>query len=62
MNTTFYPNNDYRVYLAHHGIKGQKWGDRNGPPYPLGPGDHSSSEKKAGWRQSLNANNSQKKQ
>lgn len=22
-------------YLAHHGIKGQKWGDRNGPPYPL---------------------------
>lgn len=24
--------------LAHHGIKGQKWGVRNGPPYPL---DHS---------------------
>ena len=21
--------------LAHHGIKGQKWGIRNGPPYPL---------------------------
>lgn len=21
--------------LAHHGIKGQKWGERNGPPYPL---------------------------
>ena len=21
--------------LAHHGIKGQKWGVRNGPPYPL---------------------------
>jgi len=20
--------------LAHHGIKGQKWGVRNGPPYP----------------------------
>ena len=22
-------------YLMHHGIKGQKWGVRNGPPYPL---------------------------
>lgn len=22
-------------YLAHHGIDGQKWGIRNGPPYPL---------------------------
>ena len=21
--------------LQHHGIKGQKWGVRNGPPYPL---------------------------
>lgn len=21
--------------VAHHGIKGQKWGVRNGPPYPL---------------------------
>lgn len=24
-------------YLEHHGIKGQSWGDRNGPPYPLKP-------------------------
>lgn len=24
-----------RDYLAHHGIKGQRWGKRNGPPYPL---------------------------
>lgn len=23
------------TYLAHHGIKGQKWGVRNGPPYPI---------------------------
>lgn len=23
------------AYLAHHGIKGQHWGIRNGPPYPL---------------------------
>ena len=21
--------------LMHHGIKGQRWGKRNGPPYPL---------------------------
>ncbi len=24
--------------LAHHGIKGQKWGVKNGPPYPLETG------------------------
>lgn len=24
------------LYLAHHGIKGQKWGVRRGPPYPIG--------------------------
>lgn len=31
----FYANNDYRNYLQHHGIKGQRWGKQNGPPYPL---------------------------
>ena len=30
-----YPQNDYRDYLEHHGVKGQQWGVRNGPPYPL---------------------------
>ncbi len=37
--------NDFREYknycdryIAHHGIKGQHWGVRNGPPYPLGSG------------------------
>lgn len=37
--------NDFRdysgycdIYLAHHGIKGQHWGIKNGPPYPLGSG------------------------
>lgn len=23
------------AYLIHHGIRGQKWGEKNGPPYPL---------------------------
>lgn len=32
--------------LEHHGIKGQKWGKRNGPPYPLAGGDHTKSKKK----------------
>lgn len=25
----------YTDFLVHHGIKGQEWGVRNGPPYPL---------------------------
>lgn len=34
--------------LEHHGIEGQKWGHRNGPPYPLDPNkDYSRSELKA---------------
>lgn len=33
--------------LSHHGIMGQKWGHRNGPPYPLGASDHSAAEKAA---------------
>lgn len=48
-------------YLAHHGILGQKWGRKNGPPYPLGASDHSASEKKAGWRESLKTKREQKK-
>ena len=30
--TSMYSRN---AELYHHGIKGQKWGIRNGPPYPL---------------------------
>lgn len=40
-------------YLAHHGILGQRWHKRNGPPYPLDAGDHSKSEKEAGYKKSL---------
>ena len=35
MDGTFFPKNDYRLYLCHHGIKGQKWGIKHGPPYPI---------------------------
>lgn len=35
------------AYLEHHQILGAKWGQKNGPPYPLGSGDHSSAEKSA---------------
>ena len=34
--------------LQHHGILGQRWGKRNGPPYPLSGGAHSQREKKHG--------------
>ena len=30
--------------LVHHGIRGQKWGKKNGPPYPLKGGDYSDAE------------------
>ena len=33
--------------LRHHGILGQKWGKKNGPPYPLSGGDYSKTEQRA---------------
>ena len=35
------------ILMNHHGILGQKHGVKNGPPYPLEEGDHSSSEESA---------------
>lgn len=33
------------TYLAHHGIKGQRWGVKNGPPYPLDANRHNVQER-----------------
>ena len=35
------------IFMNHHGVLGQKHGVKNGPPYPLEEGDHSSSEESA---------------
>lgn len=42
--------------ISHHGILGQKWGKRNGPPYPLGGGSYSITEKKKIYRARLSPN------
>lgn len=48
-------NNDY---LAHHGRLGQRWGKRNGPPYPLSTG----AVNKAYKKKSLLTRHKEKKQ
>lgn len=61
MNEYYGAPNDFRGYLEHHGIKGQKWGVKNGPPYPLGAGDHNARERKANWKSSLGSGDEVKK-
>ena len=41
----------YSNSFSHHGILGQKWGKRNGPPYPLGGGDYTPAENRAIYRE-----------
>ena len=45
MNINYYNPYAY-TELYHHGIAGQRWGKRNGPPYPLVASSKSASEKK----------------
>ena len=38
MRNRYYIGSDLKrfYYISHHGTLGQKWGVRNGPPYPIG--------------------------
>ena len=47
-------------YLEHSGVLGQRWGKRNGPPYPLDAKSHSKEEKEAGYKKSLNGGHNEK--
>ena len=46
---------DKSAHLAHHGVRGQKWGVKNGPPYPLSREKHNAVVSKAdGHQRGLN--------
>lgn len=51
-----YYTNANEIY--HHGILKQKWGVRNGPPYPLKGGSYSPAEKKAIYKERSRRKNS----
>lgn len=42
--------------IQHHGILNQRWGVRNGPPYPLSGGQYTKSEKEAIKKKRLHPN------
>lgn len=44
----------HESYLIHHGILGQKWGKKNGPPYPLDFDKLSSEERSKAKEDSIN--------
>ena len=46
--------------LYHHGIKGQSWGDKNGPPYPLDYEDHTAEQKKNNPKSTIDGKSSTK--
>ena len=45
--------------LYHHGIEGQRWGKRNGPPYPLNSSARSFAERKASKKAAKDAKKQQ---
>ena len=47
-------------FLAHHGILGQKWGRKQGPPYPLDADEHSAYERKEGYKKSIGGGRNEK--
>ena len=51
----------YRNSLMHHGRPGQRWGQRNGPPYPLDKKQLSAEEKKKAGMSSGDSEKSTKK-
>lgn len=44
-------------YFEHHGRKGQKWGDRNGPPYPLDYSKLSAEEREEAKKKAIDFGN-----